>query len=148
MESYRTKIRCDGPDVAWVEMVDRRGFRLPLREPVEAVQWFKNGDHPRDYEPPTSYFSSASRKIWWDAQRGQKEGGVVRYFRQPAVPGERVCRCGRTMHDHGWIDEGETGITVCPGDFIVDVAIDKLQEHPTPTAFPGAEFLRVFEAVA
>jgi len=48
------------------------------------------------------------------------EGSVVRYFRRPDVPGTTPCRhCGRTMHEHGWIDTKEGGHIVCPGDWIV-----------------------------
>lgn len=68
---------------------------------VEATQWFKNGDHPEDGDPET-------------------EGKVVRYYRHPAVPGTNVCeQCGKTMHDHGWIDTLEGGHVVCPGDYVI-----------------------------
>jgi len=67
---------------------------------VEAVQWHKNGDHPDDGNPGA-------------------EGGVVRYFRHPRVPGDEVCRCRSVMHNHGWIDTLEGGHIVCPGDFII-----------------------------
>lgn len=66
---------------------------------VEAHRWFKNGDHPAD---------------------GPGEGSVVRYFRTPDVPGSTLCgHCGRTMHDHGWIDTLEGGHIVCPGDYVI-----------------------------
>lgn len=71
-------------------------------------QWFKNGDHPDDGDErhPTE---------GW-----RYEGRVVRYFRHPDIPGETICNdCGQTMHDHGWIDAGVDGLTVCPGDWVL-----------------------------
>ena len=68
---------------------------------IEAVQWFKNGDHPED--GPANI-----------------EGKVVRYYRRPDVPVGRICKhCLRSMHDHGWIDTLEAGHNVCPGDWII-----------------------------
>lgn len=67
---------------------------------VEATQWFKNGDHPND--------------------GSDGEGKIVRYYRHPDVSGARLCgHCGKSMHDHGWIDTLEGGHTVCPGDWII-----------------------------
>lgn len=79
---------------------------------IDATQWFKNGDHPRDGDerfPAHSEFA------------GEKyEGEVVRYFRRPDVPGTTECKyCGQTMHVHGWIDTLEGGHVVCPGDWII-----------------------------
>ena len=28
-------------------------------------------------------------------------------------------RCGRDMHDHGWVDTQEGGHIVCPGDWVI-----------------------------
>lgn len=71
---------------------------------VEAVQWFQNGDHPMDGP-------------------AEVEGKVVRYFRRPDIPGTEVCRyCIRLMRYHGWIDGPGDGITVCPGDWIIQDA--------------------------
>jgi len=73
---------------------------------VDAIQWFKNGDHPGDGP-------------------ADLEGRVVRYFRHPYVSGTDVhSECERTWHDHGWIDVGAptNGKTVCPGDWIISGA--------------------------
>ena len=68
---------------------------------IEAVQWFRNGDHPED--GPSDH-----------------EGKVVRYFRRPDMPGAEICAaCAERMHDHGWIDTLEAGHRVCPGDWII-----------------------------
>lgn len=83
------------------------------KKPVEidAHQWFRNGDHPDDALPPEDKVLPGERS----------EGLVVRYFRrpEPEYAGTTVHDCGRTWHDHGWIDTLEGGHTVCPGDWIV-----------------------------
>ncbi len=83
---------------------------------VEACQWFENGDHPED----ESVLIEGS-----DVNPFLSEGKLVRYFRNPDMPGQRPCpRCGQLMHDHGWIDDRgrdgvpQGGITVCPGDYV------------------------------
>lgn len=77
------------------------------------TQWFKNGDHPAD-------------NVWRDFEdTGEKpisprEGLVVRYYRNPHVSGKFNCnQCGNAMHNHGWIDQGEIGLEVCPSDWII-----------------------------
>jgi hypothetical protein len=84
---------------------------------IEATKWLKNGDHPKDKSKPyTSNPSTVSLS----------EGEVVRYFRHPEVPGEEKCfKCGKPMQDHGWIDQGGSGITVCPGSYVVTVGVDQ-----------------------
>jgi hypothetical protein len=88
---------------------------------IEATQWFKSGDHPEDNREE---FTGSDGKPFLG------EGKVVRYFRNPGVPGTDICRgvksgtmepigCGRMFHDHGWIDTPEGGHTVCPGDWII-----------------------------
>lgn len=89
---------------------------------IEASQWFKNGDHPNDYDGTTSCFEngvleeipgSVARDRGW-------EGFVVRYFRRPDVPGQQICNhCGIIMRDHGWIDTLEGDRIVCPGDWVI-----------------------------
>lgn len=70
---------------------------------IEAVQWFKNGDHPLDYSDEYT----------------QTEGKLVRYFRDPEISGHSKCKvCGNIMHDHGLI-ENNGGYVVCPGDMII-----------------------------
>jgi len=74
---------------------------------IEAVQWFRNGDHPED------------------GPRSQ-EGKVVRYYRDPGCDGNELCeQCGNRMYAHGWIDtlvDGRfrrvMGHVVCPGDWV------------------------------
>lgn len=78
---------------------------------IEATQWFKNGDHPED---------GTERFIDGKYAGELYEGKVVRYFRHPSYQGSCKCeRCGKIMHEHGWIDTFEGGHIVCPGDFII-----------------------------
>ena len=89
---------------------------------VDATRWFKNGDHPGDYEKDTAGFENGELRTFTGAERKSKgwEGGVVRYFRRPDVAGNLACRhCGRRMNDHGWIDTLEGGHIVCPGDWVI-----------------------------
>lgn len=89
---------------------------------VQAVQWFKNGDHPEDYIKPHVGFDNG---VWREFPAEERiandwEGDVVRYFRHPDVSGESICKhCANTMHIHGWIDTLEGGHIVCPGDWII-----------------------------
>jgi hypothetical protein len=78
---------------------------------VEASQWFQNGDHPKDGP-------------------SDMEGRVVRYYRTPDTPGRDKCRgCGHYMYDHGWIDQENMGVPVCPGDWVVTNRKDKYKVY-------------------
>ena len=76
---------------------------------IEAIQWFKNGDHPEDNSCPIS-----------PENNNLSEGEIVRYYRTPDLDGQNECKyCGDIMHNHGWIEDLEGGHIVCPGDFII-----------------------------
>jgi hypothetical protein len=78
----------------------------------EASQWFKNGDHPLDHSYLIYRHNHAAPFL--------SEGRVVRRYRNPYVRGDEECMdCEFEMDDHGRIDIGSHGITVCPGDWIV-----------------------------
>lgn len=97
----------------------------PVQIEVDACQWFKNGDHLNDESGPTD-----------------KEGEVVRRFRRPDVNGCMVCtHCGRTAHDHGWIDTPSGGQTVCPGDWVVTMPTGEYR------VYPDRDFRRLFAQV-
>jgi hypothetical protein len=84
---------------------------------IEATQWFKNGDHPLD---DAFHSGSAADGTEGARQLYEREGKVVRYFRRPDISGGKVCeQCGKTMHEHGWIDTLEGGHIVCPGDYVI-----------------------------
>lgn len=87
---------------------------------IEATRWFKNGDHPNDYAEKELGFENGQLRTFFGDERKANgwEGGVVRYYRHPEVPGEKRCDCGAIMHVHGWIDTLEGGHIVCPGDWI------------------------------
>lgn len=75
---------------------------------IEATQWFKNGDHPKDRFSPEGVIQNGL------------EGLVVRYFRTPDVDGSEVCsNCNKPMHIHGYLEHIIGGYTVCPGDWII-----------------------------
>ena len=77
---------------------------------IDATQWFKNGDHPKDN----------SQLISTNGEDFLSEGSIVRYFRGPDISGGTLCqRCHDTMHIHGWIDTLDGGHIVCPGDWII-----------------------------
>lgn len=78
---------------------------------MEAYIWNKNGDIPNEV---TEVFKSGK-------YAGELyEGSVVRYFRHPNIDGNSICAlCNKPYHDHGWIDQDEEGITVCPGSYVV-----------------------------
>lgn len=89
---------------------------------VEATQWFKNGDHPLDYSKTHHGLENGTLRQFPPDERktNQWEGDVVRYYRNPNVPGTDFCAyCNTMFHDHGWIDTLEGGHIVCPGDWII-----------------------------
>jgi len=80
---------------------------------IDAVQWFRNGDHPDD--DVMRPFEDTGR-----IPEEPREGKIIRYYRHPLVSGISKCQiCGIIMHDHGWIDTLEGGHNVCPGDWII-----------------------------
>lgn len=89
---------------------------------VEASQWFKNGDHPRDYTETHEGFEQGDLRFFKPEERRMLnwEGDVVRYYRRPDDDPRRSCQhCTHMMHDHGWIDTQEGGHIVCPGDWVI-----------------------------
>lgn len=79
---------------------------------ITISQWFKNGDHPND--KCKTITSKIAKETFLS------EGSVVRYFRHPSIGSAEICKfCGNTMHNHGFIDYGNSGWNVCPGDYII-----------------------------
>ena len=68
---------------------------------VTAHRWFQNGDHPLDnYEKGTGL-----------------EGALVKRHRGNE---DSDCdKCSLSYSDHGWIDNGNSAVMVCPGDWVV-----------------------------
>ncbi len=87
---------------------------------VEAHRWERNGDHPLDYAGDVydpmgdlTYTAEYRREHDW-------EGALVRRFRHPEIAGWKKCQdCQYSYDSHGWIDIGEEGHRVCPGDWII-----------------------------
>jgi hypothetical protein len=89
---------------------------------IEASQWFKNGDHPNDFDSEKQGFEKGELRTWTGAEVKANgwEGQVVRYYRNPIGDGNEFCQyCKNPMHVHGWIDTLEGGHIVCPGDWII-----------------------------
>ena len=89
---------------------------------IEAHRWFKNGDHPADYSKTHGGFENGEWRDFPPEERKERgwEGDIVRYFRNPSIPGPDQCAyCRHTFHEHGWIDTLEGGHIVCPGDWII-----------------------------
>lgn len=84
---------------------------------VEATQWWRNGDHPKDDIDEWEVDETTGETF----QR--LEGAVVRFYNDPQHPDdEEHMACGRLWHSHGWIDgysKSPEGIIVCPGDWVV-----------------------------
>jgi hypothetical protein len=81
---------------------------------IEATQWYRNGDHPKD---DCTVIKLNDKFI-------KTEGKIVRYFRHPQFPGESICQeCHLMMSEHGWIDQPEEygQSRVCPGDYVIDL---------------------------
>ena len=92
-------------------------------EAVEASQWFRNGDHPKD--DPFRAFEDTGK-----LPTEMREGNVVRYFRHPKIPGDSICeKCAHVFNLHGFIDNPDVGQVVCPGDWVI-----------TSTVTPGYYF--------
>lgn len=70
---------------------------------IEASQWFKNGDHPKDYACSETGFEAGGQITTFSGEERKEkgwEGSVVRYFRRPDVSGDQACRhCGGRMHE-------------------------------------------------
>lgn len=102
--------------------------------PIEAHQWFKNGDHPEDN---CETFDTGDGPF-------QGEGKVVRYYRTPDLDGQTICpQCDIIIHNHGWIDDvinGEDYI-VCPGNWIL------LSSYGSYFTIPHKRFTELYELV-
>ena len=104
-------------------------------EIISIHQWFKNGDHPTDYTKTHQGLENNEIVDFPPEVRKARgwEGDVVRYYRNPNIDGTSLCpHCGKTMHEHGWIDNNtELGYTVCPGDFIINTGKEYLPMKTT-----------------
>ena len=91
----------------------KRIMKYRSKQIVDAVRWFKNGDHPKD--DVWRVFEDTGLK-----PTEPREGAVVRYYRHPAFDGREPCQhCRQPLSVHGFLDTGGYGERVCPGDWIV-----------------------------
>lgn len=134
---YRTSADRE-PEEKIVIVNDKPKFKLFRPSGIiQAAQWFKNGDHPEDYEmgrkgtkdgKPYIFSEEECRAMDW-------EGNIVRYFRHPQINGESHCpTCGKTMHEHGWIENnlieyGTAPGIVCPGDWIISIKVGGYRKY-------------------
>lgn len=113
---------------------------------VEASQWRKNGDHPKDYEHSIINFNGPDIS---PQERREKnwEGDVVRYYRRPKSSMNSVCnQCKHPMHNHGWIDPSTNNgreVVVCPGDWILTQDDGSYTRMPTTQFFANYSSSRV-----
>ena len=98
-------------------MNERKYSKRPVI--IDATQWFKNGDHPKDHDP-IWIENPTDMDIKKYSEYLELEGEIVRYYRHPDISGETICsKCKKPMNKHGWIDTLEDGHSVCPGDWII-----------------------------
>lgn len=90
---------------------------------VDATQWFKNGDHPKDHSHiGKGPFSQQDLERYYDYTC--QPGKIVRLPSEELMfqidPGSKVCgKCGKTWGDHGECGTLEGLHIVCPGDWII-----------------------------
>jgi hypothetical protein len=78
--------------------------------PVEAHQWYQNGDHPEDKSEVVFPADGSAPFLG--------EGEVVMFLRSEKAT-DTCKECSMFYEDHGWIKTLEGGHIVCPGDWII-----------------------------
>lgn len=80
---------------------------------IEATQWFRNGDHPLDYQRTDAMYPTPEVRKQYDW-----EGEVVQKYMPPVHAREKTCpHCGNLLRTHGYLTNAD--IIVCPGDWII-----------------------------
>lgn len=125
-------------------------YNLRRGPDFEASQWNKNGDHPDDYVDNVEGLEQGNFKVWTgeEAKNLGWEGQVVRYFRHPdpKFSGETICpRCGKTFHEHGWIEEEE--LYKVPGHELVEQVTFETNSSPEGAVCPG-DYIATFYVFA
>lgn len=92
---------------------------------IDAIQWFKNGDHPLD----------RCQTLMINGKPILDDGEIVRRFYGLYAEHIGQCMtCGRAYNDHGCVNTGKDDVTVCPGDWIVPT-LDGFYEPIKPEMF-------------
>lgn len=95
----------------------------PERFPV-VPRWYRNGDHPRDYEKDIVEPDGKTIIYGEDQKARDWEGQVVRRFRNPDIRGSEMCQeCTYDYKEHGWLDippieDFNLSTMICPGTTI------------------------------
>ena len=79
-----------------------------LHPTVEAIQWFKNGDHPHDH-------------VINNINSGRVVGRHSTYAANNFTSCMVCPKCGKAISTHGVLNKvltGDKNIQVCPGDYI------------------------------
>ena len=75
----------------------------------------KRRGRPHTARTTTQESTMTSEVVITDDMRSPDERVKVLPFRHPWIKGtDTDPECGRAWHDHGWIDRGDHGFTVCP----------------------------------
>lgn len=106
-------------------------MRFQKTTEVQAVQWFKLGDHPKD---------RLGEKLTHPHIRGvverDAESAFVRPYRTSEKLGiKRDPVCGEAWRDHGFVDHDGEKFVVCPGDWIVEEDRKVYKESPNNFKF-------------
>lgn len=85
-----------------------------------------------------------------EEMRAPDERVKVNPFRNPWVKGtDTDPECGRTWHDHGWIDRGDHGFTVCPTEAerpdVVEERVREASEVTSETSDGHHTFAELYE---
>lgn len=92
---------------------------------IDAIQWFKNGDHPQD----------RCETLMINGKPMLDDGEIVRrYYGLYSDHIGQCLECGKAYNDHGRVNTGQDWVKVCPGDWIVST-IDGFHQPLKPVIF-------------
>lgn len=81
---------------------------------VDAVQWFKHGDHPKDHHP-----IGTGDPVRYDEYVYNTPGKVVKPIVTPYKSTFKCVLCHKHLESHGRLKTPEGKLLVCPGNWIV-----------------------------
>ena len=98
---------------------------------IQAIRWWKNGDHPLDCAKDRWLFKNGELHAWsvQEARQLGLEGDLIHPYFTSSLQTDVTCAlCKTTLHQHGWLPTREGGLIICPGDWIIT---DGNGEHRT-----------------